>query len=290
MRTRAGEDFRAMSFEIKVNSYAVAKLDNNSDQNKKADTIEEALIEMVSDLPLSVNVVANEKALIEDVVNNGYIAKATDAELDKLITRIAPLMKYREEGFKPDQDSLDLRDITNEKEFIKFGPAHERLTINKYRERVEALIKNLEDENETLQKIKNDESVSQEEIDNLADSLAGYEPYPTEENLQKAYDARKVSFLDLMKFIMGVGGLVTFSDKVSEAFAEFIADHNTLTPNQIQFLIVLRDFIINNGSLTKKDLVSEPFTKLNDRGFLGVFSPQEQNEVMVFTDRILQHA
>ncbi len=32
-------------------------------------------------------------------------------------------MKYREEGIKPDQDSLDLRDATSEKEFIKFGPA-----------------------------------------------------------------------------------------------------------------------------------------------------------------------
>ena len=89
---------------------------------------------------------------------------------------------------------------------------------------------------------------------------------------------------------MGIGGLVTFSDKVSEAFAEFIAEHNTFSPNQIQFLIVLRDFIINNGELTKKDLVNEPFTKLNARGFLGVFTPQMQTEILTFTDRILQYA
>ena len=54
-------------------------------------------------------------------------------------------MKYREEGIKPDQDSLDLRDITSEKEFIKFGPAHERITIQKYRQKVEALVKKLEE-------------------------------------------------------------------------------------------------------------------------------------------------
>jgi len=48
---------------------------------------------------------------------------------------------------------LDLRDIRKEKEYIKFGPAHERaFTIQKYREKVEALIKKLEEENETLQK------------------------------------------------------------------------------------------------------------------------------------------
>ena len=148
----------------------------------------------------------------------------------------------------------------------------------------------LEDENEILQKIKKGEDVSHDEVEELADALAEYEPYPTEENLQKAYDARRVQFIDLIKYIMGIGGLVTFSDKVSEAFAEFIAEHNTFAPNQIQFLIVLRDFIINNGELTKKDLVSEPFTKLNDRGFLGVFTPKLQTEILSFTDRILQYA
>ena len=89
---------------------------------------------------------------------------------------------------------------------------------------------------------------------------------------------------------MGIGGLVTFSEKVSEAFAEFIADHNTLAPNQIQFLIVLRDFIINNGELTKKDLVQEPFTKLHARGFLGLFNFQMQTEILSFTNQVLAYA
>ncbi|HEY4964537.1 MAG TPA: DEAD/DEAH box helicase family protein [Candidatus Saccharimonadales bacterium] len=290
MRTRTGEDFKAMSFELKVITYSIAKLSDEAGEDKKVQAIEEALIEMVSDLPLSVNVVAKEKELIDDILHNGYLAKADDDNLEIVIQKIAPLMKYREEGIKPDQDSLDLRDITSEKEFIKFGPANERLTTQKYREKVEALIKKLEEENEILQKIKVGEEVSHDEVEELADTLAEYEPYPTEENLQKAYDARRVSFIDLIKYIMGIGGLVTFSDKVSEAFAEFIAEHNTLAPTQIQFLIVLRDFIINNGELSKKDLVGEPFTKLNTRGFLGVFTPTLQKEILSFTDRILQHA
>lgn len=290
MRTRTGEDYKAMSFELKVLHYSIAKLDEQTDQEKKVATLAEVIIEMVSDLPLSVNVVAKEKELIEGVLHNDYLAKADEEGLEVLVQRIAPLMKYREEGIKPDQDSLDLRDITSEKQFIKFGPAHERITIQKYREKVEALVKKLEEENEILHKIKQGENITQEEVIELADTLAEYEPYPTEENLQKAYDARKVQFLDLIKYIMGIGGLVTFSEKVSEAFAEFIAEHNTLAPNQIQFLIVLRDFIINNGELTKKDLVSEPFTKLHARGFLGLFTPQLQGEILSFTNKILHYA
>jgi type I restriction enzyme R subunit len=290
MRTRTGEDFKAMSFELKVLNYSITKLGKDKNRDKKIQTLEEIIIEMVSDLPLSVNVVAKEKELIEDVLNNGYLAKANEDELDCLTEKIAPLMKYREEGIKPDQDSLNLRDLTAEKEYITFGPGHERVTMQKYREKVEALVKKLEEENEVLRKIKRRESITKDEVEELADTLEKYDPYPTEENLQKAYDARKVSFLDLIRYIMGIGGLVTFSEKVSEAFAEFIAEHNRLTAKQIQFLSTLQTFIIENGELTKRDLVNEPFTRLHEKGFLGLFDAKMQQEILQFAGRILQDA
>jgi len=290
MRTRTGEDYKAMSFEIKVLQYSNVKMVESDKQDKKLSALEDVIIEMVSDLPLTVNVVAKQKDLIEEILNSGYLAKADDAALDVLIEKIAPLMKFRDEGIKPKQDTFDLKDITSEKMYIKFGPANERVTIQKYRDKVEALVKKLEEENETLQKIKSGDSISQEEVEELAETLAEYEPYPTEENLQKAYDARQVRFLDLIKYIMGIGGLVTFPEKVSEAFAEFIADHNTLTAKQIQFLHTLQMFIIENGSLTKKDLVREPFTKIHENGFLGVFDKYMQTEILNFTNQIFQYA
>jgi type I restriction enzyme R subunit len=192
MRTRTGEDFKAMSFELKVLQYSIAKLEDVEGKDKKLKMLEEVIMEMVSDLPLSVNLVAKEKELIAEVLNNGYLEKADEDGLELLIQKIAPLMKYREEGIKPDQDSLDLRDVTSEKSYIKFGPENSRITIQKYREKVEALIKKLEDENETLQKIKKGETITIEQVEELANALAEYEPYPTEENLQKAYDARQV--------------------------------------------------------------------------------------------------
>ncbi len=290
MRTRTAEDFKAMSFELKVIVYSIARLNSKDEHDSRVKTLEEVIVEMVSDLPLTVNIVAKEKELIEEVINNNYLAKSNEEGLEVLIQKIAPLMKYREEGIKPGQVSLDLHDITSQKEYIKFGPSHERITIQKYREKVEALIKKLEEENEILRKIKQGEEISQKEVEELADTLSGYEPYPTEENLQRAYDARKVRFLDLIKYIMGIGGLVTFSEKVSESFAEFIAEHNTLTAKQIQFLQTLQTFIIENGELTKKDLVREPFTKLHANGFLGLFLPGMQQEILQFTNRILHYA
>lgn len=290
MRTRTGEDYKAMSFELKILNYSIARMGEDEKSEKKAQTLEEGIIDMVSDLPLSVNIVAKEKELIEDILNNGYLAKADEEGLELVIQKIAPLMKYREEGIKPDQDSLNLRDITVEKEYIKFGPANEQVTIKKYREKVEALVKKLEEENEVLQKIRNGEELEKDDVEELVDTLAEYDPYPTEETLQKAYDARRVQFLDLIRHIMGLGGLVTFSEKVSEAFAEFIAEHNTMNAKQIQFVHTLQTFIIENGSLSKRDLVREPFTIIHNRGILGLFKTHEQEEILQFTAKLLNYA
>src|SRR3990167_9051338 len=45
MRTRTGEDYDAMSFEIKVIQYSIAKLSSDGKNNKKMHALEEVLIE-----------------------------------------------------------------------------------------------------------------------------------------------------------------------------------------------------------------------------------------------------
>lgn len=288
LRARTQIDKDAMSFELKMLIYQIAILTNESPERIHA--LQEVLIALVSDLPLSVNIVAKEKDLIEEIVNSNYLAKTEIEKLDEVIEKIAPLMRYREEGIKPDQESLDLRDITREKEYIKYGPSHEQTTIKKYKEKVEELIQGLSSENPILLKIKQGQEISKEEIISLERTLSAYEPYPTQENLQKAYDARRVDFLDLIKYILGVSGYITFSEKVSVAFDEFIAEHNTMSPKQLQFLDALKKFIIDNGQLTKKDLVQDPLNSVYSGGFTGLFTHQMQQQILQFTQKVTGHA
>ncbi|MDD4287239.1 MAG: DEAD/DEAH box helicase family protein [Candidatus Peribacteraceae bacterium] len=287
MRARSNEDFKGMGLELNGLQLSIARLEKNTE---KIETLEEVIIEKVSDLPLSVNTVAKQQKLIEEVLNEGFVHKADEKELQRLVSKLAPLMRYREEGFKLDQEKLNLKDITAEKKYIQFGPANERVTVQKYREKVEALIKRLEEENPLLRKVKEGKSLTKEEVEMLADTLEKYDPYPTEQNLQKAYDARRVRLLDLIKYIMGIGELVTFADKVSEAFAEFIAAHTTLTAKQIRFLDTLKTFIVENGKLEKKDLTREPFTRIHEKGILGLFDAKERNEILSLATSLLTYA
>ena len=64
----------------------------------------------------------------------------------------------------------------------------------------------------------------------------------------------------------------------------------SFTAKQIQFLQTLQTFIVENGALTKRDLVQEPFTKIHENGFLGLFDKHMQVEILNFTNQIFAYA
>jgi hypothetical protein len=65
---------------------------------------------------------------------------------------------------------LDIADLTAVKEWVEFGPGHERLTSRAYRERVEACVLALVAENPVLQKLRDGSPVTEAEIATLATS------------------------------------------------------------------------------------------------------------------------
>ena len=81
--------------------------------------------------------------------------------------------------------------------------------------------------------------------------------------------------------------LKTFTQEVTEAFDGFIAKHNNYNEQQIQFILTLKTFLLRKGTLDKKDLVHEPFTKISPDGILGIFQTSEIEEIITFTKQIV---
>ena len=64
-----------------------------------------------------------------------------------------------------------------------------------------------------------------------------------------------------------------------EKFDSFISEHNTYSQQQLQFIRTLRTFVLRTGKIEKSDLVREPFTNVDPDGILGVFMPNEIDEI-----------
>jgi len=282
-RTVSDADFKAMRFERDILEYSLALLNEDTDQT---DTIREGIVEQISELPLSVSFVKQEETLIRVAQTNHFWAAADEDRYDELVDKLGSLMKFREQITGPDPVHLDLTDVLHNKEMVEFGPQHEAVSVSRYREMVEALIAELTDSNPVLQKIKNGEAVTADETDHLAELLHEEHPHITEDLLRQVYKNRKAHFIQFIRHILGIEILSSFPDEVSAAFDQFILAHTTLSSRQLEFLNLLKNFIIERQKVERKDLINAPFTVIHPQGIRGVFSPSEILEVLQLTERL----
>ncbi|WP_346294063.1 DEAD/DEAH box helicase family protein [Sphaerothrix gracilis] len=286
-RTVSEVDFKAMRFERDLVAYGLARL---QDDPAKAENLRESIVQRIGELPLSVNFVKAEADLIRAAQTNRYWAEGDltelETDLDELNTRLGPLMKFRESSTSAGPVYLNLVDELHNKERVDFGPQHESVSISRYREMVEAVIAELTESNPVLMKLKNGEAIAPEEADALATLLHAEHPHITEDLLRQVYQNRKARFIQFIRHILGLETLRSFPESVSEAFDQFIQQHSSLSSRQLEFLNLLKTFIIERERVEKKDLISTPFTVIHPQGIRGVFSPAEITEILQLTDRL----
>lgn len=239
------------------------------------------------ELPLSINIVAQEGTLIRQAQTQHYWNTATDDELDHLADKLAPLMTFREKAIPPTGPAkFNFAETLHTKEMVEFGPQHEAMSTAKYRELVEQTIMELTKNNPVLQKIKAGETISQSETETLADLLHAEHPHITEALLRKVYQNRKARFIQFIRHILGIEILESYPETVSKAFSDFIQEHTNLSAKQLEFLSLLRDYIIERGEIHKRNLIEAPFTVIHPHGIRGLFTPAEIDEILDLTERL----
>jgi len=283
LRAKSDAEFKALRFETDVVELSTALLAGNQGA---VDALRETIVEQVSELPLSVNLVAKERDLIAEVLGEAWWRTLTDAKLRDLAARLAPLMRFRQQR-RDAMLALNLADITAVHERISTGPDGRDLPIATYRERVEQTVRRLLAENPVLQRLQTGAPVSETDLKELAELLRRQDPTIDEERLRKVYDVRTASFLQLVRHILGLEPLERWSTKVTREFEHFIADHTTYSALQIRFLQTLRTFLLQRGHVERKDLVDAPFTQLHPQGIRGVFPTKEIEEVLTFADGLV---
>ncbi|NQT59632.1 MAG: DEAD/DEAH box helicase family protein, partial [Bacteroidetes bacterium] len=283
-RTVSQIDFKQMRFQKDLLETSLAKL---ADEKTKYETLKDNITEQIGELPLSVNVVAREEAIIRQAQTNSYWAKATDDTFDVLGEKLSALMKYRDGGIQtPGPAQFDFADLLNKKEMVEFGPEHSAVSVSQYRKMVEKLIMELTETNPILQKIKEGIEVSEAEAEELANMLHDEYPHITEDLLKNVYKNRKAKFIQFIKHILGLEILESYPETVTKAFDEFIHNHSNLSTLQLDFLHLLKDFILEKEAVKKRDLIEPPFTIIHPQGIRGMFSPMEINEILNMTDRL----
>lgn len=283
-RTVSQTDFKAMRFQKDLLETSLAKL---AGEPAKYETLKDNITEQIGELPLSVNIVAREEALIKQAQTNHYWAKVTDETFDDLAEKLSALMKYRDgeiQSLGPAQ--FDFADLVKTKEWVEFGPEHSAVSVSRYREMVEALILELTESNAILQKIKEGKEITEVEAEELATLLHHEHPHITEDLLKSVYKNRRAKFIQFIRHILGLEILESFPETVTKAFEQFIQNHSNLSSRQLDFLNLLKEFILEKESVKKRDLIESPFTVLHPQGIRGLFTTTEINDIIELTEKL----
>ncbi|MGK7390598.1 MAG: DEAD/DEAH box helicase family protein [Candidatus Cyclobacteriaceae bacterium M2_1C_046] len=282
-RTIANVEFKAMRFEKDIVEVSLAHL---SSEKVKFETLKESVVEEISELPLTVNIVSREQDLIRKAQTNQYWATANEEKFDELILKISPLMKFRDSVVPLSPAKFNLKDMLFSKEKVEFGPQHESVSITRYKELVEEKVNALVSSNPLLQKLKDGKSLDKTEAEELTEVLHNEHPHITVDLLRKVYNNRKAELIQFVKHILGIEILETFPNSVSKSFEKFIADHSYLNSRQLEFLQLLQTYLIEKGEVEKRDLITAPFTRIHPDGIRGVFSNPEIEEIITFIQKI----
>jgi type I restriction enzyme R subunit len=181
--------------------------------------------------------------------------------------------------FKPRRDlvELGLEDEWLEAvQYVEVGPHGERVDKREYVSRWETTIKNASKDDPLIEKIRKqfttlDEAeriryaLTPEEEEELSKRLNRPDMYFNEDNLRRAYRNPGGTLIDFIKFALGLAKQKTREQEIAENFQAWLVT-KTFTPDQAQYLSLLKNRGVLRGKVEMEDLFKPPLSVLNAAG------------------------
>lgn len=235
------------------------------------------LLNRIATLSMHLNQVRAKADIIAKVRGSAFWNEPTVVDLEEVRTELRGIMKYRASGgttYLPPKvvNVTEVRELVEEYEF---KPKLEGLDLAQYRNRVESVLRKLFDQNETLQRIKAGEDVSEDDLRSLVSLVLTQEPDLDLSDLLEYYP-ETAGNLDLaIRSIIGLD-----IETVKQRFDAFVQKHTKMNSMQLRFMQMLQNHIAKCGSIEIERLYEEPFTTLSSDGVDGIFGDDQIDDLL----------
>ena len=146
--------------------------------------------------------------------------------------------------------------------YVEVGPEGERVDKREYVTDWEKAIRDAIERDPIIKKVKSGDTLTDVEEQQLADRLNQPERYFNEENLRRAYRNPGGSLVDFIRAALGQQKIKSREEILEENFRAWLVTRN-LSPEQAQYLSLLKNRGIARGKLALDDLFQPPLSILN---------------------------
>jgi len=267
-----------MTFDIRTERLAVAWLNSDTEHIER---LRDQITDDLELLPMTLKPVQTQSEKLAWVKSDGYWDHLDYERIIGLQASFTPLMRYRQRQ-KREIVELHLPDQIASRKWIVYGPSGEGAFADTYREQVEAHVKNMSDNNPTMNKVQRGEHLTQDDILILSRLLNQADLFITEDVLKDVYERPDATIVDFLKHILGLSRLPSREENIKNAFEEFIAKHPHFNATQVNFLRVVRSAVLRQAKLSTRDLERPPFSHVGR--VYELFSQSEIDEILSFAN------
>lgn len=146
--------------------------------------------------------------------------------------------------------------------YVDVGPAGERVDKRDYVTDWESTVRAGADTDPIIAKVKAGELLNENEETQLAHRLNQPERYFNEENLRRAYRNPGGNLVDFIRAALGMLEIKSRQERVEENFRAWLVAKN-LTPEQAQYVALLKNRGLVKGKVSLDDLFAPPLSILN---------------------------
>ena len=164
--------------------------------------------------------------------------------------------------------------------YIEVGPDGERVDKREYVTEWEKAVQQGADNDPVIAKIKSGTELSEQEEVELAHRLNQPQKYFNEDNLRRAYRKPGGNLVDFIREALGLIKTKSRPEIVEENFRAWLVSKN-FTPEQAQYLSLLKNRGLVKGKVSIDDLFSPPLSLLNAAGIgIEMFGEKGLNAVL----------
>lgn len=149
--------------------------------------------------------------------------------------------------------------------YIEVGPEGERVDKQEYVTNWQNIIRARATDDPLLAKVRDEEPLGPEEEEELARRLNQPEHYFNEDNLRRAYRNPGGNLVDFIRAALGLLRIKSREDKLEEGFRAWLVARS-LTPQQAEYLFLLKNRGIATGRVSLEDLFQPPLSILDAAG------------------------
>ena len=277
MKFKPDVNLKEATFTLRCEKLAYALLENDK---AEVDRLKTSIAEMVDRLPRTLDSVRAKEALMDNVLSRSFWETVSFEDVQLLLSDLAPLMPYMAKEPR-ETIVIDMSDIIAERKEWQISDGKDPSYVEAYRREVEARIKELAETHPAVRKIKNNEPLTEYDLEQLEETLLNANLTPENSGtsgLDKLYPSRKASLVDFIRQVLGLYSSQSPDALIKDAFQTYIIGNNKhYSSDQLNFILTLQTVFLKKKHIEYFTLWQPPFTNFGTTAPLPMFTQEELN-------------